>query len=473
MTTTHPRSEPEGVLAPKTRVLVADDEESMRFSVRRGLERRGYEVVAVGDGAAAKDELARGRFDAAVLDLKMPEADGIEVLEAARASGGEAVVVLMTAHATVQTAVQALRLGADDYVLKPFELDELVVALERGLETRALRRENRALRAQLDGGDDGFCGMVGRSDAMRGVFEQIERMAQATGHVLLGGESGTGKELAARAIHLRSPRASGPFVIVPCALLPTDLVESELFGHEAGAFTGAETRRLGLLRRADGGTVLFDEIAQLPESAQAKIERFLETRTFTPLGGNEPVTVDVRVLAATDRPLARLVEDHAFRRELFFRLDVLRLDLPPLRERREDVPLLFVEWLRRACPGAPPQVPADVEAALVAYDWPGNVRELRNLAERLAVLTAGRDVLALDDLPDALRGKASGRGPSAPDLQPNYEQAKERFEFDYFKNLLERTGGNVAETARRAGMSRPALHRRLAALELDPDAFRS
>ena len=450
------------------RILIADDEESMRHFLQRGLKRLGHSVTAVEGGDEAVDRWQREPFDVAVLDLKMPGTDGLQALCRIRAADPDAVVLLMTAHGTVGTAVEAMHVGAADYVLKPFALEELQLRLDRALQVRANARENRELRALLDA-SDGAAGLCASSRAMREIVRQLELLRDSTTTVLLTGESGTGKGLVARALHLGSPRAAAPFVAMNCAAVPETLVESELFGHEPGAFTGARTRKAGLLARAHGGTLFLDEIGDMSPATQAKIERFLQEREFLPLGAAEPVRVDVRIVAATNRDLAAMARSGAFRPELLWRLDVVSLRVPPLRERREDVPLLVAQNLQRlANGGAPRRLTPDALAALCGYGWPGNVRELENVVERMTVLAGARTELGVGDLPPEVSGTAAVAEAAGDD----YDAARARFDRLYFENLLRQHGGSITAAAQTAGISRGHLHRRLRELALDADRFR-
>ena len=450
-------------------ILVADDEESMRHFVQRGLSRLGHRVTAVGDGQAAIAAWQQQRFDLAVVDLMMPLADGLQVLRALREHTEGAVVVLMTAHGTVATAVQAMQQGAADFVTKPFALDELHLRLQKALGERGLQQENQQLRTLVHG-PDGGAGLCGQSQAMQTLLGQLERLSGSSATVLLTGESGTGKGLVAKALHLGSTRREQPFVALNCAALPDTLVESELFGHEPGAFTGARAQKAGLLHRAHRGTVFLDEIADMSLPAQAKIERFLTEKEFVPLGGSQPVQVDVRVVAATNRDLPELVRQGRFRAELMWRLDVVHLVVPPLRERREDVPILAAQALRRLSPKGRPATTIEPAAlgALCAYDWPGNVRELENAVERMVVLAGDRRQLTVADLPPEVRG------PSADEAvqDDGYEAARTRFDRLYFTALLMRCGGSITQAAKQAGMSRGHLHRRLRELGCSAEAAR-
>lgn len=462
-------STPPAVPSTSLRLLVADDEESMRHFLQRGLRRLGHQVDTAVDGHDAVRQWQAGRYDAAVLDLMMPDCDGLQALAAIRAYSPTALVLLMTAHGSVATAVQAMHQGAADYVAKPFTLDELWLRLERALEQRRTSTENQTLRAALASGDS-WHGIVGQSPAMLALRQQLELVRNAQATVLLTGESGTGKGMVAKALHLASERHQQPFVALNCAAVPDTLVESELFGHEPGAFTGAQQRREGLLQRAHRGTLFLDEIADMSLPAQAKIERFLTEREFVPLGGQKSIAVDVRIVAASNRDLQELSRQGRFRPELLWRLDVLSLCVPPLRERREDIPVLVGHILHRLGDGrAAVQIAPEALGALCAYDWPGNVRELENVLERMVVLAGGRSMLGIGDLPVEVR-LDSGAEAAADD---SYEAARNRFDRLYFTALLERAGGSITAAARLAGLSRGHLHRRLRELGCDAEGARS
>ncbi len=451
------------------RLLVADDEESMRHFLQRGLTRLGYGVELVADGDQAVQRWGQQAFDAAVLDLKMPHVDGITALSRIRSSDPDAVVLMMTAHGTIATAVEAMHLGAADFLTKPFGLDELELRLRRALGSCATNRENQQLRTLVEGTAGGV-GIVAESPTMAELVRRVELLATSDSTVLLTGESGTGKGLVAKALHRSGTRAQAPFVALNCAAMPDTLVESELFGHETGAFTGAQRAKQGLLLRANRGTVFLDEIGDMSLAAQAKIERFLQEREFLPLGSQTPVRVDVRIIAATNRDLPALVQQGRFRAELLYRLDVISLQVPSLRDRREDIPVLLARNLERlARPGQPVRtLTPEAIGALCAYDWPGNVRELENAVERMSALAGERDALGLGDLPAEVRGPADDTSGERND----YDTARRRFDRAYFTNLLMHTGGSITEAARQAGLSRGHLHRRLRELGCDAQAAR-
>ena len=449
----------------------------MRFFVVRGLERKGYEVEAFDNGAQLIQRAQSLRFDAAVVDLKMPGPSGIDVLRELRALDPDATVLLMTAYGTIETAIEATRLGAFHYLTKPFEFAELAALLERALEHRATKRENRALRSFADGRSS-LGPMVGQSEAMREIYATLETLGPATSTVLITGESGTGKELVAQALHVTSGR-SGNFVAANCAGIPETLFESEFFGHEAGAFTGAVKGRPGLIARAEGGTLFLDEIGELGLANQKSLERFLQEREYTPLGSEQVTKADVRIVAATNRKLAHEVKEGRFRQELVFRLEVVPIHVQPLRERREDIGPLVAHFLRSHAQEHGARVRGlSIEAmlALTRYDWPGNVRELQNVIERLVVLHRDEHEIDVDALPPELFDPDRDRDRDAVAIAPvegSYAQALTAFEKEWFERLLEATGGAVAEAARRSGLPRGHQHRTLRQPHVDPGRYRA
>lgn len=381
-------------------VLVVDDKEMLRDSVGTTLQRAGFTVVSASSGEEAVETIARRRPDAVVTDLKMPGMSGIELIEKAHEIDEDMPIVLMTAFGTIQTAVQAMRLGAFDYVTKPFEGDELLISVKRALESARLKRENAVLRiAATNGGTGagptGADRIIGESAPIREIKERLKAIAASQGTVLVSGESGTGKEVVARAIHEMSPRASEPFLAMNCAAMSESLLESELFGHEKGAFTGADRLRKGRFELAHGGTMLLDEVSEVRPQLQAKLLRVLQERAFERVGSSTTIGVDVRVVATTNRDLTKEVADGSFRQDLYFRLNVLPVHLPALRERIEDVALLGPHFVEAVCRREGREVkrltPGALDA-LMAYDWPGNVRELQNLCERAVVLSRGAEI---------------------------------------------------------------------------------
>ena len=374
------------------RILVVDDKEVVRDGVGLTLARSGHGVCPASDGASALEQLDKRKIDLVITDLSMPGMDGLELLHAIRERDEHMPVILMTAYGSIEKAVEAMRAGAWDFVTKPFHGDELQLAVSRALEHGAMRKENQTLRAA---GQSEETDMVASAPAMQNVVAQLEVIAEANADVLLTGESGVGKEVAAKWIHEHSPRKDGGFLAVNCAALPGPLLESELFGHEKGAFTGAAERRLGRFELADGGTLLLDEIGELDLALQSKLLRVLQERTFERVGASRSIRTDVRVIAATNRDLLAEVRAGRFREDLLYRLNVLPVHLPPLRDRREDIIVLADRFLAAAARRdgrAVPSLAADAQQALVSYDWPGNVRELRNICERAAVLCRSSEV---------------------------------------------------------------------------------
>ncbi len=455
-------------------ILIVDDEAFLRDQLERILGEEGYRVHGVDTGRAALDLADREPVDLVLLDLNLPDVHGIEVLRELRARDPHLLIIVITGYGSVESAVQSLKLGAYDYVKKPFKADAIKLIVRLALETQRLRRRVRALgeRAEAPGP------VVVHSEAMQGVLRQAASVAtHPDTTVLITGESGTGKEVVARLIHHRSRRAAGPFLAVNCASIPASILESELFGHEAGAFTDARRPREGLLEAADGGTVFLDEIGDMDLGLQAKLLRFLETRRIRRLGGVRETEVDVRIVAATNQDLKQAIAARRFREDLYYRLNVFPIHVPPLRERPEDVvPLArhFLAYFSRKFHRDLRDIAPEAQARLRAYPWPGNVREVRNLMERLAITCTG-PVLRAEDLPEEFRDT----GPSRPGrwVLPPGGCDLEALERDLARSLilqaLERTGGNVSRAARLLGLARSTLRNRMATLgirsEINPD----
>jgi two-component system response regulator PilR (NtrC family) len=392
----------------KHRVLVVDDEPGLRQMLEILLSRGGYEVVSCPGHAAAVSQIATSAhaFPVILSDLVMPDGSGMDVLSEAKRRDRTTEVILMTAHSTIDNAIAAMRSGAFNFVTKPFDPDQLLALVNKAVETHELLNENARLRARVEGQAGSI---VGKSAAMRRVFDLIGRVASTKTTILITGESGTGKERIARAVHDMSERRAAPFLVVNCGALPENLMESELFGHEKGAFTGAIGKHLGLFREADGGTVLLDEVGELPLALQVKLLRVLQERAVRPVGASSEISVDVRVLAATNRDIEQDVRGGLFRQDLYYRLNVIRLELPPLRERREDIPLLVERFVQRFALEMGKDVrglTADAARVLEHYAFPGNVRELENMCER-AVALAGGTQIGLSDLPAVVSGMAT------------------------------------------------------------------
>ncbi|MGH7544567.1 MAG: sigma-54-dependent transcriptional regulator, partial [Gemmatimonadota bacterium] len=376
---------------PDIRVLLADDEVNYVRLLEPQLRSRGFQVSVVHDGRDALERIQEDEFDVAVLDLVMPELDGIALLRELREIDNPPEVIILTGSETVETAVAAMKLGASDYVTKPCKAAELEIYIRKAHEKRQLQRENLRLKTQLTRQDQGAFPEIVTAGGMQPVLELIEKVAPTENPVLITGESGAGKELVARAIHRLSRRAEAPLIDINCAAISENLLESELFGHEKGSFTGATARKLGLFELADGGTLFMDEIGELAPRLQAKLLRALETGSFFRVGGTKQVGADIRLIAATNRDIARGVEDASFRQDLYYRISTLTLHVPPLRERPEDIPVLARHFLARTKPDAP-RLTGAAEEVLRGYSWPGNVRELRNVMERVAILTTGPEI---------------------------------------------------------------------------------
>ena len=462
-------------MAP-VRVLVVDDKENILKLFAKILA-EGHRVTTALDGARALSLIATEEFDVVVTDIRMPGAGGFEVLAAVKARSPSTEVVMMTGYASVGDAVRAMKLGAYDYLEKPFDPDAAALTVARAAERRRLRDETASLRRELEG-IHSFHNLVGKSDRMRDVYRLLEQAAGLDITVLLGGETGTGKELAARAIHYHSTRKERRFVPVNCGALPPDLVESELFGHARGAFTGAATAKAGLFEEAEGGTIFLDEIGELPLGTQVKLNRVLQEREIRRVGDNVAIKVDVRVIAATHRDLKTEVQAGRFREDLFYRLNVFPIRLPPLRERAEDVPLLASHFLekharamRREIGGFDP----DALRLLASHPWPGNVRELENAIERAVAIASGSSILSRD-LPAELASQASppSTGPAlaAMPYREVVEQAQDRVSRQYLTALLTEFHGNVTRAAARAGLERESLHRLLKKHGLRSDDFK-
>jgi two-component system response regulator HydG len=449
-------------------VLIVDDETSNLESLARIFEREGWRVALARSGADALDALRKERASVVVTDLMMPGMSGEALLRAVKTVAPETEVVLMTAYGTVETAVAAMKEGAYDFITKPLKRHTVVKSVRRALEKASLVAENRALKARLAELAPGVGGLVGDAPAFRAVLETLRQAAPTSATVLLVGESGTGKELAARLVHDLSPRAAGPFVPIHCAAIPESLLESELFGHEKGAFTGASARKEGRFERAHGGTLLLDEVAEMSPAVQVKLLRFLQDAVLERVGGTEPLRVDVRIVAATNKDLAAEVKAGRFREDLFYRLDVVPVRLPPLRERREDVLALASLFLRRVAEGLPKRVggftPA-AAAALERYAWPGNVRELQHAVERAVILGHG-ELLDVADLPEAVRAAATNAEPAAA-LAPGAAiviplgTPMDEVERTVIRRTLEQTRGDKNLAAQILGIAARTIYRKL------------
>jgi two-component system response regulator HydG len=438
------------------KILIVDDEAAVRAFVQQALADPEYDVHAVATASDALDLARREIFDLVITDLMMAPLSGMDLLRAIKETSPETEVLMMTAYGTIETAVQAMKLGACDYITKPFPVDELRLRVAHVLERKRLQRENRWLREELFQ-HFGIENLVGQSPPFLHVLEKVRRVAPTEATVLLTGETGTGKDVIARAIHLLSRRASRPFIAVNCAALPEQLLESELFGHVKGAFTGAVANRRGLIEEAAGGTFFLDEIGSIPPSIQAKLLRVLEQKTIRRLGENREIPIDVRLIAATNRDLQDALRRGEFREDLYYRLNVVAIHLPPLRARREDIPLLAHHFLRQFCQRDCKAIRGfreDALAALMTYTFPGNVRELRHIIEQAVALSTG-PWITLADLPAHVRTAA--HAPHEPEIETVLNQV----ERDLILQALQRNQGHLERTARDLGMSRVTLWRKM------------
>jgi DNA-binding NtrC family response regulator len=450
---------------PRFTLLVVDDEPNILTTVRRAFELEGYGVEVAGSGSVGLEKLADRDIDLVLLDVMMPEMDGVEVLRRIRDRHPDVFVIMMSGNATIETAVQATKLGAHDFVEKPLSTDKLLLTVQNALSYKALQIENRKLaeRARAD------FQMIGNSSAMRAIFDKIAKTAPSSGRVLITGENGTGKELVARAIHEHSKRSAGPFIKVNCAAIPQELIESELFGHEKGAFTGATQQRRGKFELADGGTLFLDEIGDMNPNAQAKVLRVLQENELERVGGSETLKVDVRVLAATNKNLADEIAAGSFREDLYYRLNVVPIELPPLREHREDIPALVEHFLAMACAENDRRgksVAAGAQTLLMQYGWPGNVRELKNLIERLVILTGDDETIGERDVQDALPSVKSvkgrfKRGTALKDLVAAAER-------DIVLDALDANDNHISNTARELQLERSHLYKKMKGLGINP-----
>src|SRR2546428_1259735 len=460
------------------RILVVDDEKAMLLALKGLLSKEGYQVETAANGAEGLRAIETGSFHVVLTDLSMNGVGGMQVLEHARRFDPDLAVIMITAHGSEKIAVQAMKLGAADYVPKPFDNDELRVIVRRVMETVLLRRDHRRLLDQVRD-TFGFAQIVGRSPAMGRLFETIDKIADTDVTVLIRGASGTGKELVANALHYRSPRRSKPLVKMNCAALSQELVESELFGHEKGAFTGAIARREGKFEAADGGTLFLDEVGDMPLETQAKLLRAIQEKEFERVGGNLPILVDVRLIAATNQDLEAAVPAGRFREDLYYRLRVIEVVIPPLHERREDIPLLIDHFLKEAANRFGRELkPLTGEAlrACLTHPWKGNVRELRSAVEQALLLAPGAEITAADlftRLPAADTGAPPLAAPPA-----SFREAKERvveaFERDFLLGALRRHGGNITKAAEEIGMHRQNLQQKMRELGISgEDASKS
>ena len=436
---------------PKARILVVDDEKSMRDLLSITLEKEGYDVLTAPGGEPAIETLHREPVDGVITDLRMPKVDGLQVLRAAKEISPDTAVIVITAVASTETAVEAMKLGAYDYITKPFKLDEVNLIVRNALERKRLRDENLYLRKQLET-QHRFENIIGKSGRIAEVFDTIRKIADSPSTAMITGESGTGKELVARAIHFNSYRRDKPFVSVNCGAIPEGLMESELFGHVRGAFTGAVSNKVGLFSAAEGGTLFLDEITEIPALLQVKLLRAIQLREIRRVGDTKDLKTDVRLIAASNRDLEEAVQEGILREDLFYRLNVIPIQLPPLRERREDIPLLVAHFLQKFSKELGKDVRGvapEAMAVLERYRWPGNIRELENVLERAIVLGAG-EMLGVEALPESVRRERPTKAMDSVDLPEeglDLEATLDSIESRYLQRALDRTGGVQTKAA--------------------------
>jgi DNA-binding NtrC family response regulator len=441
------------------RILVVDDEKIIRESISFILKKEGFSVAEAENGKAAYEKLLVESFDLIITDLEMPEMKGIELLEHAMHINPESIVVIITAYGSLDTAIAALRNGASDYILKPIEFDELLVKIRRLLTHRKLVLENQYLRKELKR-EHNFSHIVGKSPEMNKVFDVIQKVSSADSTILISGLSGTGKELVARAIHFNSRRAAMPFIAVNAGAIPESLIESELFGHKRGSFTGAMTDKAGYFKAADGGTLFLDEISEMPIHLQVKLLRAIEQKEITPVGMSTPVAIDVRFLASTNRDLQKEIAEGRFRQDLYYRLNVVEVHLPALEDRKADIPLLVEHFvakykaeMRKNIKG----VNNEVMRLLMQHEWKGQIRELENIIERAVIFSSG-DFISLEDLPEFLHAES---GVTVSSEKASLETAMNDFERQYITMILRKNNHNKEQAAVDLGISLPTLYRRI------------
>ncbi|HUJ16420.1 MAG TPA: sigma-54 dependent transcriptional regulator [Nitrospirota bacterium] len=448
----------------KPSILVVDDEKDICMVLNILLTKEGYDVKEAYNGEQALEKIRQENFDIVMTDIKMDKLDGFEVLKQAQVISPETSVVMMTAFASVGSAVEAMRAGASDYITKPFINDEIRLTIKRILQGRQLQMENQILRQELSQRPAAYKNIIGSSEPMQKVYSVMEKVTPSKSNILITGESGTGKGLVAQAIHESGPRKDKPFIAINCGAIPENLLESELFGHKKGAFTSAVEDKKGLITMANSGTLFLDEIGELPPTLQVKLLHVIQSKELTPVGDTRVITVDVRVIAATNADLTQRVKDGRFREDLFYRLNVIEIHMPSLRERRDDIPVLLKHYLQIFAKEAEKNIKdIDYEAmqALLAYDWPGNIRELRNTIERATVLEDG-EIITIHDLPDKFR-TLDVEGVSTSSLR----QALDTFERDYIKRSLAENKGNKEDSAAKLGVDLATLYRKLKKLRIE------
>jgi len=448
----------------KANILVVDDEKDICMALNIILTKEGYTVKEAYNGEQALERIRLENFDIVMTDIKMEKMDGFEVLKQAQQISPETSVIMMTAFASVVSAVEAMRAGAVDYITKPFINDEIRLTIKNILQSRKLQMENQILRQQLSQRPAAFTNIIGSSEPMQKVFSVMEKVIPNKSNILITGESGTGKGLVAQAIHEAGPRKNNPFIAINCGAIPENLLESELFGHKKGAFTSANEDKKGLITMANTGTLFLDEIGELPQALQVKLLHFLQTKEFTPVGDTRVISVEVRIISATNAQLGQRVKEGRFREDLYYRLNVIEIHMPSLRERRDDIPVLIKHYLAIAAKEAGKTIKdIDYEAmqALLAYDWPGNIRELRNTIERATVLADG-EVITMHDLTDKFR-TLDIEGVSTSSLR----QALDEFEREYIRRSMLENKGNKEAAANKLGVDLATLYRKLKKLRIE------
>ena len=445
----------------KYNILVVDDDENIRESLDAFLKSEGYNVETASSGKKALEKTAGNSFPLLITDLKLPDIDGLKLYENIKKTNPAALAVIITGHASINSAVKAIRAGAYDYIEKPFSMGKVLAIVKRALEHAGLLDRNTYLNEELK---DRYHpdNIVGSDPAMQKVFELIRKVAGTDATVLIRGENGTGKELAARAIHYISRRKNNKFVALSCGALPETLIESELFGYEKGAFTGALSRKSGLFEIADGGTLFLDEIGDLSAMTQVKLLRVLQEKEFQPIGGLKQVKVDIRLVSATNKNLEQAVKEEKFRKDLYYRLNVIQIELPALRDRKDDIPLLVKRFFKKF--GSGQTLTNQAMNLLLKYGWPGNVRELENLIERAVVLSDGGNITP-EDLPETVKEPKPGSEGQAPTLV-NFKKARDKFEESFLKKTLDICGGNISRAARRCGISRRHFYQKIKKYEI-------